>query len=182
MKRLQEKNARRTRRKAKIRKQIKGTPERPRMSVFRSNRHVYVQVIDDIAGTTLVSVSSLQKEFKDLSDRVEDAAKIGEAIGNRLKERKIGTVVFDRNGYLYHGVVKAVAEGARKAGIEVLGGAKVDHGRDRDQRPGQGIRREAHKTESSRQGRQGRPPLLLFRSDRSRQRHGQGGIRLRKGE
>ncbi len=88
------------------------------MTVFRSNLHMYVQVIDDEAGKTLVAVSSLEKELKGLKNNVEDAAKLGEIVGKRLLEKNIDTVVFDRNGYLYHGIVKSIADGARKAGVK----------------------------------------------------------------
>lgn len=88
------------------------------MTVFRSNLHMYVQVIDDEAGKTLVSISSLEKELKGLKNNVEDAAKLGEIVGKRLLEKNIDTVVFDRNGYLYHGIVKSIADGARKAGVK----------------------------------------------------------------
>lgn len=117
MNRLELKKGQRKRRKLRVRKRIFGTAERPRMSVFKSNKHTYVQVIDDSSGKTLVSVSNLEKEFAALGNTVQDAGKIGEAIGERLKKANITTVLFDRNGFLYHGVVKAVAEGARKAGI-----------------------------------------------------------------
>ncbi|MBI9101274.1 MAG: 50S ribosomal protein L18 [Spirochaetales bacterium] len=113
------KRKRRLKRKKSIRKSINGTADRPRMSVFRSNKKIYVQVIDDIAGKTLVSASNLEKENSSLKLNVADAEKIGSLVGERLKEKKIDKVVFDRNGYLYHGVVKAVAEGARKAGIRL---------------------------------------------------------------
>ncbi len=118
MKRIDDKNKRRKRRKGHIRKQVSGTAARPRMSVYRSNKKMYVQIFDDIAGTTLVSASTLEKENMALKNNVEDAAKLGAIIGNRLKEKKISRVVFDRNGYLYHGIVKAIADGARKAGID----------------------------------------------------------------
>ncbi len=111
------KQKRRLKRKKSIRKNISGTAARPRMSVYRSNKRIYVQVIDDIAGTTLVSASNLEKENSSLKLNVEDAEKVGALIGKRLKAKKIESVIFDRNGYLYHGIVKAVAEGARKAGI-----------------------------------------------------------------
>lgn len=118
MKRIIEKQKRRIRRKGHIRKRITGTAECPRLSVFRSNRHMYLQAIDDAAGVTLVSVSSLEKEFLNLKNNVETGAKIGEVLGNRLKEKSIKTLVFDRNGYKYHGIVKALADGVRKTGIE----------------------------------------------------------------
>ncbi len=117
MKRLIEKAKRRERRKTHIRKRLKGTSERPRMSVFRSNKHIYVQVVDDVAGNTVAAASSLEKEYRSLKLNVASAAKIGEVIGERLKGKNIQEIVFDRNGYLYHGIVKAVADGARKAGI-----------------------------------------------------------------
>ncbi|RKX92382.1 MAG: 50S ribosomal protein L18 [Spirochaetes bacterium] len=117
MKRVEEKSKRRVRRKRHIRKKITGTPTCPRMTVFRSNKNMYVQVIDDVAGNTIASVSTMEKEFKGLKNTVDDAEKIGVAIGDRLKKLKIETVVFDRNGYLYHGIVKAIADGARKSGL-----------------------------------------------------------------
>ncbi len=108
----------RKKRKASIRKKISGTPECPRMSVFRSNKNMYVQVIDDVNSHTLASVSTLEKEFAGMRNTTETASKVGEEIGNRLKAKNIDTVIFDRNGYLYHGIVKHIADGARKAGIK----------------------------------------------------------------
>ena len=102
----------------RLRNRFSGTPERPRLSVFRSNCNMYVQVIDDKIGHTLASASTLEAEFKDLRNTVADAEKLGEAIGKRCIEKGIKTVVFDRNGYLYHGIVKSIADGARKAGLE----------------------------------------------------------------
>ena len=101
-----------------IRKQLAGTAARPRVSVFRSNRHMYVQAIDDATGRTLASASNLEKELSSLKNSVEAAAKLGEAFGKRLSEQNLKTVVFDRNGYKYHGIVKAIADGTRKAGID----------------------------------------------------------------
>jgi large subunit ribosomal protein L18 len=118
MNRIELKTAQKARRKLRVRKKVYGTPERPRMTVFRSNKHIYIQVIDDTKGQTLVSVSSLEKELASVKNTVGDAEKVGLAAGERLKKANILKVVFDRNGYLYHGVVKAVADGARKAGIE----------------------------------------------------------------
>ncbi len=118
MKRVEEKGKRRQRRKKHIRKSISGTAVRPRMTVFRSSKNMYIQVIDDIAGNTIASVSTLEGSFKDLKNNVENASKLGAEIGARLKAKKISTVVFDRNGYLYHGIVKGIAEGARKSGIK----------------------------------------------------------------
>lgn len=119
MKRVKDANLRRKRRKQHIRKRISGTPARPRMTVYKSNKHLYVQVIDDIAGVTVAAVSDLEADLKGGRPTVENASKIGEAIGSKLKKQKIETVVFDRNGYPYHGVVKAIAEGTRKAGIKL---------------------------------------------------------------
>ena len=116
MNRMIDKARRHAKRKNHIRKSISGTALRPRMTVFRSNCNMYVQVIDDTVGHTLASASTL--EFKDLRNTVADAAKLGEAIGKRCIEKGIKTVVFDRNGYLYHGIVKSIADGARKAGLE----------------------------------------------------------------
>lgn len=118
MNRLELKQAQKTRRKLRVRKKIFGTAERPRMTVFKSNKHTYVQVIDDMTGRTIASVSNLEKDLKEVKNTVADAEKFGAAIGERLKKDNILKVVFDRNGYLYHGVIKAIADGARKAGIE----------------------------------------------------------------
>ena len=113
-----EKNRKRQRRKIHIRKRISGTAERPRMTVTKSNRSLYVQVIDDDKGHTLASITTLEKDLQDIKATVEGAGKLGELMGKRLVEKNIKTVVFDRNGYLYHGVIKALAEGTRKAGIK----------------------------------------------------------------
>ena len=118
MKRLIEKNKRRVKRKKSIRGKLKGTPERPRLTVFKSNKNIYIQAIDDISGTTLVSVSNLEKDMKEIKATVEGAEKLGNIIGERLKEKKVESVVFDRNGFIYHGKIKAVADGARKAGLK----------------------------------------------------------------
>ena len=116
-KKLNDKDRKRLHRKVHIRKTVYGTAERPRMTVFRSGRNLYVQVINDDEGKTLASISTLEKDFVDLKANVASATKLGEALGARLKEKNITTVVFDRNGYLYHGVVKALADGTRSAGI-----------------------------------------------------------------
>ncbi len=118
LKKLNDKNRKRLHRKIHIRKTVYGTAERPRMTVFRSGRNIYVQVINDDEGKTLASISTMEKEFISLKANVESGAKLGEALGGRLKDKNITKVVFDRNGYLYHGVVKALADGVRKAGIE----------------------------------------------------------------
>jgi len=117
-KELSEKNRRRGARKVHVRKYIAGTAERPRMTVFKSNKYLYVQVIDDAEGSTLVSGSTLEEALKGVKANVEGGAKLGELVGARLKEKNIGSVVFDRNGYHYHGIIKAIADGTRKAGIQ----------------------------------------------------------------
>lgn len=118
MNRVLDKQRKRAKRKVHIRKHISGTATTPRMSVFRSNSHMYVQVIDDVVGNTLVSASSMEAELRGLKNTVADAAKLGEIVGKRLLEKNIDSVVFDRNGYLFHGIVKSIADGARKAGIK----------------------------------------------------------------
>ena len=101
--------------KYRVRNKISGTTERPRMSVFRSNKQIYVQIINDTTGTTLVAASSLGMETM---PKKEQAAKVGELIANKSLEAGITTVVFDRNGYLYHGRVKEVADAARNGGLK----------------------------------------------------------------
>jgi large subunit ribosomal protein L18 len=118
LKKMVEKDRKRLKRKIHIRKRISGTPQKPRMTVFRSNRSISVQVIDDTTGHTLAAASTLEKELKAIKATVPGAAQLGEVIGKRLLEKNIKTVVFDRSGYLYHGQVKALADGARKAGLE----------------------------------------------------------------
>ena len=111
----------RFKRKRSIRKRISGTAERPRMSVFRSSRHIYAQLVDDVQGGTLVSASSLEKAIRDLpkfESKIAMAEHIGKLIGERAKEKGIEAVVFDRNGFLYHGRVKALSSGAREAGLK----------------------------------------------------------------
>ena len=105
----------------RMRSKISGTPERPRLCVFRSNNHMYAQVIDDTVGKTLVSASTLQKEVKadlEKTNNVEAASKLGTVIAQRALEKGINTVVFDRGGFIYQGKVKALAEAAREAGLE----------------------------------------------------------------
>jgi len=116
-KKLNDKDRKRLHRKIHIRKSVYGTAARPRLTVTRSNKNLYVQVINDDEGKTLASISTMEKDFVALKPNTEGAAKLGEALGARLKDKQITTVVFDRNGYLYHGVVKALADGTRKAGI-----------------------------------------------------------------
>ena len=109
------KEQRRVKIKYRVRNKISGTAERPRMSVFRSNKQIYVQIIDDVTARTLVAASSLGMEA---CPKKEQAAKVGEAIAKKALEAGITTVVFDRNGYLYHGRVKEVADGARNGGLK----------------------------------------------------------------
>jgi large subunit ribosomal protein L18 len=113
-----EKDRKRLKRKVHIRKRVSGTGERPRMTVTRSNRRLSAQVIDDTKGSTLASISTLEKDLRNIKATVAGATQLGELMGKRLLEKNIKTVVFDRNGYLYHGIIKALADGTRKAGIE----------------------------------------------------------------
>jgi large subunit ribosomal protein L18 len=115
---MPEKARRRLKRKVHIRKTISGTAERPRMTVTRSNYALSIQIIDDTKGHTLASASTLEKELRNLKANIGGAGQLGEVMGKRLLEKNIKTVVFDRNGYLYHGVIKALADGARKAGVQ----------------------------------------------------------------
>ena len=110
----------RSRRKQRIRKKISGTPERPRLVVFRSNSHMYAQVVDDTTGNTLVSSSTLAliKAGEKVKMDKESAAKVGKDVAAKAKEKNILKVVFDRNGYLYHGRIKALADGAREGGLQ----------------------------------------------------------------
>ena len=112
------KEARRTRIKASIRKNVEGTSVRPRMSVFRSNKEIYVQFIDDTTGKTLISTSSSEKGFDVKGSKVELAIAVGKKAAEKAIALGIAQVVFDRNGYLYHGRVKALAEGAREGGLK----------------------------------------------------------------
>ena len=110
-------NAQRLKRHKRVRGKISGTPERPRLNVFRSETNIYAQVIDDVHGVTLVSASSLDKEFEGKGSNVEAARKVGQMVAERAKAKGIDTVVFDRGGYVYHGRVQALAEGAREGGL-----------------------------------------------------------------
>lgn len=110
----------RKRKHLRVRKKISGTPERPRLCVFRSNSHIYAQVIDDMAGKTLVSASTLDKEIKEkieFGGNIEGATEVGKLVAQRALAQGIETVVFDRGGYLYHGRVAALAAAAREAGL-----------------------------------------------------------------
>ena len=111
-------NKQRLKRHKRVRAKISGTPEMPRLNVFRSETNIYAQIIDDVAGVTLVSASSLDKEFSANGGNVAAAAAVGKLIAERAKAKGIETVVFDRGGYLYHGRVKALAEGAREGGLQ----------------------------------------------------------------
>ena len=114
-----DKNAVRQKRHARVRTKLSGTEARPRLNVFRSNKHIYAQLIDDVNGVTLASASTLDKEINlDSSSNVEAAVKIGELVAKRAVEKGVKTVVFDRGGYLYHGRVKALADAARENGLE----------------------------------------------------------------
>ena len=116
-KKLSEKNRKRLHRKIHIRKSVYGTADRPRLTVYKSGKNLYAQVINDDEGKTLAAISTLEKDFASLKPNIEGAQKIGATLGERLKEKNIAKVVFDRNGYLYHGVVKALADATRGAGI-----------------------------------------------------------------
>jgi large subunit ribosomal protein L18 len=108
----------RTRIHERIRSRVSGTPERPRLAVFRSTNHIYAQVIDDAQGHTLVAAASIEKDLRGKGGNVEGAKLIGKAVAERAKEKGISKVVFDRGGYQYHGRVKALADAARSAGLE----------------------------------------------------------------
>ena len=108
----------RTRRHARVRTKVSGTAERPRLCVYRSNTNLYAQIIDDVAGNTLVAASTLDKEVKTKKSNVEAAKEVGALIAKKAVEKNIKTVVFDRGGYIYHGVVKSLAEAAREGGLE----------------------------------------------------------------
>ena len=113
-----DKNAMRLKRHVRVRGKISGTPECPRLNVFRSNANIYAQIIDDVNGVTLVSANTLDKEFEGATGNAEAAKKVGLAIAERAKEKGIEVVVFDRGGYVYHGRVAALAEGAREGGLK----------------------------------------------------------------
>jgi len=114
---LKDKNSSRTKRRARIRGRISGTPDAPRLCVYRSNEHIYAQLVDDIAQITLVSSSTVAKGLKLNGNKQQEAELVGEDIAKKAKAKGIEKVVFDRGGYLYHGRVKALAEGARKGGL-----------------------------------------------------------------
>ncbi len=122
--RIETKDDRRQRIRFRIRKKVRGTAERPRLSVFRSGAHIYVQVIDDLAGRTVAAASSVEPDVKArLAEgarpgNLKGAELVGQTIAERLRDKGISRIVFDRNGYLYHGRVRAVADAARHAGLE----------------------------------------------------------------
>jgi len=111
-------NDKRQKRHTRVRATISGTAERPRLNVFRSLNHIYAQLIDDIAGVTLVAASSIEKDFTGAGGNKTAAAAVGKALAGRAKDKGITAVVFDRGGYLYHGRVQALADGAREGGLQ----------------------------------------------------------------
>ena len=108
----------RTRRHIRVRNKVSGTAERPRLCVYRSNTNIYAQIIDDVAGNTLVSASTLDKEVKNKKSNIEAAKEVGALIAKGAGAKNIKTVVYDRSGYIYHGVIKELAEAAREGGLE----------------------------------------------------------------
>ena len=111
-------NAARIKRHKRVRSKISGTRERPRLCVFRSAKHIYAQIIDDVNGKTLVSASTMEKSFTENGGNKDAAKKVGVLVAERALEKKIDTVVFDRGGFVYHGRVQALAEGAREGGLK----------------------------------------------------------------
>ena len=103
---------------ARVRKKISGTPERPRLSVFRSLQHIYAQLIDDVNGVTIAAASSVEKDFAQYGGNKSAARKVGELVAKRAIEKGVENVVFDRGGYIYHGRVQELAEGAREGGLK----------------------------------------------------------------
>ena len=112
------KNAMRLKRHVRVRGKISGTPECPRLNVFRSNANIYAQIIDDVNGITLVSANTLEKGCEGATGNIEAAKKVGLVLAERAKEKGIEVVVFDRGGYIFHGRVAALAEGAREGGLK----------------------------------------------------------------
>ena len=112
------KNAMRLKRHVRVRGKISGTPECPRLNVFRSNANIYAQIIDDVNGVTLVSANTLEKDFEGATGNIEAAKKVGAVLAERAKAKGIEEVVFDRGGYIFHGRVAALAEGARENGLK----------------------------------------------------------------
>ena len=112
------KNAMRLKRHVRVRSKISGTPERPRLNVFRSNANIYAQIIDDVNGVTLASANTLEKDFEGTASNCEAAKKVGQLVAERAKEKGIEEVVFDRGGYIFHGRIAALADGAREGGLK----------------------------------------------------------------
>lgn len=117
MDRIKHKSARRKRRKQGIRHRILGVPDRPRLTVFRSAKHIYAQVVDDLAGRTLAAASSMEKSAEGAGGNCDAAKGVGQRIAERAKAAGVERIVFDRNGFKYHGRVKALADGAREGGL-----------------------------------------------------------------
>lgn len=114
-----DKNATRKKRHSRVRAKLSGTSARPRLNVFRSNKHIYAQIIDDMSGVTLASASTLDKEFSlESTGNLEAAQKVGELVAKRAVEKGISSVIFDRGGYLYHGRIQALADAARENGLQ----------------------------------------------------------------
>ena len=113
-----DKKAMRLKRHVRVRGKISGTPECPRLNVFRSNANIYAQIIDDVNGVTLVAANTLEKDFEGATGNAEAAKKVGQVLAERAKAKGIEEVVFDRGGYIYHGRVAALAEGAREGGLK----------------------------------------------------------------
>ncbi|MDF7639435.1 50S ribosomal protein L18 [Lactobacillus sp. ESL0791] len=113
-----DKNKLRLKRHKRIRSRISGTAERPRLSIFRSNKNIYAQLVDDVAGVTLASASTLDKSISEDDTKVDQAKAVGKAIAEAAKAKNISTVVFDRSGYLYHGRISALADAARENGLD----------------------------------------------------------------
>lgn len=111
-------NLQRKKRHKRVRAKISGTPERPRLNVFRSEKNIYAQIIDDTTGRTLCSASSVEKGFEGSGSNKEGAKKVGQMVAQRAKDKGISVVIFDRGGYVYHGRVQELAEGAREGGLQ----------------------------------------------------------------
>ena len=113
-----DRNAQRVKRHTRVRGKISGTPERPRLAVYRSNAHISAQIIDDVNGVTLVAANTYEKDFEGIGSNKEAARKVGNTLAERALAKGITTVVFDRGGYIYHGRVSELAEGAREGGLK----------------------------------------------------------------
>lgn len=111
-------NKARLKRHRRVRAKVAGTAERPRLNVFRSSKHIYAQIIDDVNGVTLAAASSMDKEFEGNGSNKDAARKVGQLIGKRAFDKKIDNVVFDRGGYVYHGRIAELADGARESGLK----------------------------------------------------------------